>query len=122
MVIRKTIVHSRVASPVLHSLEAVGARFSVYGLRHLKMFFIYVSPSREFVIGDYDAIFCGDIPVFAADDQNAKNTLCRSVAPNPFERKLFDFVGGSGVFVHCQSSPTFFGAGCRPDILNFCFE
>lgn len=59
MVIHKSIIHSRVVTPILHSLEAVGVRFSVCGLGPLNMYSIYVSQGRKFVIGDYEAIFSG---------------------------------------------------------------
>lgn len=41
------------------------------------------------------------------------------MAANPFGKKLFDFVSGSGIVIHSQCVPTFFGASCRPDILDF---
>lgn len=52
IVVHKTIIHSRIFTPVLHSLEEVGVRFSVYGLDPLNTYSIYASPSGKFVTGD----------------------------------------------------------------------
>lgn len=83
-------IHLHIVTPVLHSLEAVEVRFSMYGLGRLNMFSIYASPTRVFVIGGYEEIVSVDFPVITADEYNAQNLLWRSLVTNPLWRKLFD--------------------------------